>query len=58
MPIFAGRSYATPDDVKKVIGPAALHRLELSTEGMLTKELEEVLKDIVNSIPAPIEATV
>ena len=55
---ISGRSYATPDDVKKVIGPAALHRLELSTEGMLTKELEEVLKDIVNSIPTPIEATV
>ncbi|MEK5071320.1 AAA family ATPase [Sporosarcina sp. FSL K6-1508] len=55
---ISGRSYATPDDVKKVIGPAALHRLELSTEGMLTKELEEVLKDIVESIPTPIEATV
>lgn len=55
---ISGRSYATPDDVKKVMGPAALHRLELSTEGMLTKELEEVLKDIVNSIPTPIEATV
>jgi len=55
---ISGRNFTTPDDVKKVIGPAALHRLELSTEGMLTKNLEEVLKDIIDSIPAPIEATV
>ena len=55
---ISGRNFATPDDVKAIIEPAALHRMELSTEGMLTKELEEVLKEIVNSIPAPIEATV
>lgn len=55
---ISGRNFTTPDDVKKVIGPAALHRLELSTEGMLTKNLEDVLKDIIESIPAPIEATV
>ena len=55
---ISGRNFTTPDDVKKVIGPAALHRLELSTEGMLTKKLEEVLKDIIDSIPAPIEATI
>ena len=52
------RNFATPDDVKAIIEPAALHRLELSTEGMLTKNLGEVLSEIVSSIPAPIEATV
>lgn len=53
-----GRSFATPDDVKKILGPAALHRMELSTEGVLTKGMEEVLQEIVQSIAAPLEATV
>ncbi|WP_438316619.1 AAA family ATPase [Sporosarcina sp. FA9] len=55
---ITGRGYATPDDVKAILEPAALHRMELSTEGMLTKNLNEVLKEIINSIPTPIEATV
>ncbi|GEN84005.1 magnesium chelatase [Sporosarcina luteola] len=53
-----GRDYATPDDVKAIIAPAALHRMELSTEGVLTKSIEEVLQEIISSIPAPLEATV
>ncbi|MEZ7171226.1 AAA family ATPase [Sporosarcina sp. OR05] len=53
-----GRKYATPDDVKAIVAPAALHRLELSTEGMLTRSVEEVLNEIVNHVTAPIEATV
>ena len=55
---ITGRTFATPDDVKAIIEPAALHRMELSTEGMLTKELKDVLKEIIALIPAPIEATV
>ena len=55
---IAGRNFATPDDVKAILEPVALHRLELSTEGMLTKELGGVLKEIIAAIPAPIEATV
>lgn len=55
---ITGRNFATPDDVKAIIKPAALHRMELSTEGMLTKELQDVLMDIIESIPAPIEAVV
>ncbi len=55
---ISGRDFATPDDVKVILEPVALHRLELSTEGMLTKELEGVLKEIIAAIPAPIEATV
>jgi MoxR-like ATPase len=55
---ISGRSFATPDDVKAIIEPAALHRMELSTEGMLTKELDDVLEDLISSIPAPIEAAI
>ncbi|CAM3096149.1 MoxR family ATPase [Filibacter tadaridae] len=55
---ISGRSFATPDDVKEILAPAALHRMELSTEGMLTKNLEDVLKEIIDSVPAPLEAIV
>ncbi|MBD7983351.1 MoxR family ATPase [Sporosarcina sp. Sa2YVA2] len=53
-----GRSFATPDDVKMILPPATLHRMELSTEGVLTKKIEDVLKEITNSVTAPLEATV
>lgn len=53
-----GRDYATPDDVKAIIAPVALHRMELSTEGVLTKSIDEVLQEIIVSIPTPLEATV
>ncbi len=55
---LCGRTFCIPDDVKAIIEPVALHRMELSTEGLLTKELAEVLKEIIHSIPAPIEATI
>ena len=49
-----GKDYVTPDDVKSILPPAALHRMELSTEGVLTKTIEEVLEEITNSITAPL----
>jgi MoxR-like ATPase len=55
---LSGRDFATPDDVKSILEAVALHRLELSTEGMLTKSLTDVFKEIVDSIPTPLEATV
>lgn len=51
-----GRSYTTPDDVKYILEPVALHRLLLTAEGMLVTEPEVVLKEIVDSIPSPVEA--
>lgn len=50
------RSYTTPDDVKYILEPVALHRLLLTAEGMLVTELENVLKEISDSIPSPVEA--
>lgn len=55
---LSGRDFATPDDVKSILDAVALHRLELSTEGMLTKSIKDVLKEIIDSIPTPLEATV
>lgn len=51
-----GRSFVTPDDVKYVLKPVALHRLLLSAEGMLVLKAGDVLQEISESIPSPVEA--
>lgn len=51
-----GRNFVTPDDVKYVLKPVALHRLLLSAEGMLVQEPKDVLQEIAESIPSPVEA--
>lgn len=51
-----GRSFVTPDDVKYVLKPVALHRLLLSAEGMLVLQPGDVLQEIAESIPSPVEA--
>ena len=51
-----GRSYVTPDDVKLMVSPLASHRLMLTAEGMLIHEPKEILKEIVESVQAPVEA--
>ncbi|WP_075617375.1 AAA family ATPase [Paenisporosarcina indica] len=51
-----GRSYVTPDDVKLMITPLASHRLMLTAEGMLIHEPKDILREIVESVQAPVEA--
>ncbi|UJF25901.1 MoxR family ATPase [Planococcus sp. 107-1] len=51
-----GRNFVTPDDVKYVLKPVALHRLLLSAEGLLVLKASDVLQEISESIPSPVEA--
>lgn len=51
-----GRNFVTPDDVKYVLKPVALHRLLLTAEGMLVLKPGDVLQEIAESIPSPVEA--
>ncbi len=51
-----GRTFVTPDDVKYILQPVALHRLQLTGEGMLIAKPTDVLTEIVRSIPIPVEA--
>ena len=51
-----GRSFVTPDDVKYILEPVAVHRILLTAEGMLVHEPKDVLREIANSIPSPVEA--
>ncbi|TMW71915.1 MoxR family ATPase [Alteribacter natronophilus] len=53
--LLAGRTYATPDDVK-TLAPAVLgHRLVLTLESSMTKTKEEVLAKVLKDTPAPVE---
>lgn len=53
-----GRMFVTPDDVKKVVEPVCLHRMKLSSEGMLIHDLANIMKEIILTIEAPVEANV
>lgn len=50
------RVYVTPDDVKNVIEPVCLHRMKLSSQGMLIHNLADVMRELVNEIEVPVEA--
>ena len=51
---LAGRAYVTPDDVKRVAGPALAHRLVLRTELWVRRvRPEAVVAEIVDSVPTP-----
>lgn len=53
-----GRMYVTPDDVKNVIEPVCLHRMKLSSEGMLIHNLAEIMRELISEIEVPVEANV
>ena len=52
--LFAGRSFVTPDDVRRMLGPVACHRLVLAPEVELDGESAlEVMDRIAASIEVP-----
>ncbi len=52
-----GRDYVKPDDIKHLAVPALAHRLLLSPTQMSyqTQDAEQLVRDLVESIPAPVE---
>ncbi|MGV3466451.1 MAG: AAA family ATPase [Heyndrickxia sp.] len=50
-----GRSFVIPDDVKAVASNIIKHRLHLTIEASLTKTVDEILADVLNSVSAPVE---
>lgn len=50
-----GRTFVTPDDVKAVMEPIALHRLHLTAEGMLAQDAAAILHEVMESVPVPVE---
>lgn len=54
----SGRTYVLPDDVKAVFPSLAAHRIRLSMEAELHVTEEEVVAQILSSVPAPVEESV
>lgn len=55
---LSGRSYVLPDDVKRVFPSLAGHRLRLSMEAELHVTEPEVVEQILQSVPTPVEESV
>ncbi|OYP37134.1 AAA family ATPase [Rhodopirellula sp. MGV] len=54
MAAIRGKSYVSPDDIKRVLGPVMNHRLILQPESRLRKlTTESVLQEIVSEIAVP-----
>ena len=54
MAAIRGRTFVTPDDVKKIIAPVMNHRLILRPESRLRKlTTEKVLEEILSEIAVP-----
>jgi MoxR-like ATPase len=55
MAALRGRSYVTPDDVKRVVGPVLCHRVILKPESRLRKiTAESVVNELVAELAVPI----
>jgi MoxR-like ATPase len=49
-----GRGFVTPDDIKRAALPVLRHRVQLTPEVAISgQDIDEVLKSIVESVPAP-----
>jgi len=53
-----GRSFVLPDDVKSVFPSLATHRIRLSMEAELHVTEEEVITQILQTVPTPVEESV
>lgn len=53
-----GRSFVLPDDVKHVFPSLATHRIRLSMEAELHVTEEEVVAEILKTVPTPVEESV
>src|SRR5205085_5409921 len=52
--LLDGRSYTTPDDVKRIAAPALRHRVALAPDALIEgRRINDVLADIIETVPAP-----
>ncbi|WAH38371.1 AAA family ATPase [Alicyclobacillus dauci] len=52
---IAGRTFVTPDDVKRAIEPILAHRLRLNIDWMGDDGARQVIRDVLESVPVPNE---
>jgi MoxR-like ATPase len=52
--LLDGRSYVTPDDIKRIALPALRHRVALSPDALLEgRSTNALLTDVIETVPAP-----
>jgi MoxR-like ATPase len=52
--LLGGRSYVTPDDIKRIALPALRHRVALTPDALLEgRRINDLLTDVVDSVAAP-----
>src|SRR5262249_34750763 len=52
--LIEGRSYVTPDDIKRIALPALRHRVALAPDALLEgRTANELLSQLLNSVAAP-----
>ncbi|MBY0120901.1 MoxR family ATPase [Bacillus sp. S/N-304-OC-R1] len=56
--LLNGRSFVVPNDIKEMIPYVLGHRIFLTTEASLTRTVENVLQEVIESISVPVEAGV
>ncbi|MCU9612284.1 MoxR family ATPase [Caldibacillus lycopersici] len=56
--LLSGRDFVTPQDIKEIVLPVLSHRIYLSAEGSLKKSVEEVLLEILEELPTPVEVEI
>ena len=54
--LLNGRSYVTPEDVKHLAPYLFEHRIVLSMEGAIRKSNEQVVQEMIEQVPVPVEA--
>lgn len=53
--LLKGRQYVTPEDVKTLAPYLFEHRIVLSMEGAIRKSNDQVVKEVINQVPVPVE---
>jgi MoxR-like ATPase len=52
--LLEGRSYATPDDVKRIAMPALRHRVAIAPDALLEgRRIDDLLTEAIDRVPAP-----
>jgi MoxR-like ATPase len=52
------RGFVIPEDIKKMVPYVLGHRIILSTEASLTRSPELVLKEVLDTVPVPVEMSI
>jgi MoxR-like ATPase len=52
---LSNREYVIPEDIKKMVPYVLSHRIILSTEASFTKSPERVLREVLETVPVPVE---